>query len=336
MQSMRRLAVLVSGLAVALGGTGCPRRDQPEPVAAEEWRDNPGLLPKPAGRVLGERTTIEEDARLAEFSQGAAAPSLGTGSAEEEFIAAADAGQAWAQTRLGMIYARTPDDMILWDKAIRLFELAAAQGDAEALYELSGMAAAGRGMPASDVTAFDYMKRAAEAGMAEAQYRLASMFSEGRGTAPDAAAAIAWGRRAAEQGHTRAQFTLGCLLIGLPDAATKQEALKWLDAATGAGNRQASLFLATALARGEYDLPKDETRSEQLLRPLAEQDDPEAQFVIAWLYMFGEKFATRREEARGWLEKAAANGHPQAAGALASLPSPDQPKMRVEPTQPRS
>ena len=328
--------MVVLGLAAAWGVTGCPRRSQPEPPVAEEWRDNPGLLPKPAGRVLGERTTIEEDARRTEFSRGAAAPAVATGSAEEEFIAAADAGQAWAQTRLGIMYARSPDDVILWNKAIRLFELAAAQGDAEALCELSGMASAGRGMPASDVTAFDYMKRAAEAGMAEAQYRLASMFSEGRGTAPDPAAAIAWGRRAAQQGHTRAQFTLGCLLISSPEAATKQEALRWLDAATGAGERQASLFLATALARGEYDLPKDETRSEQLLRPLAEKNDAEAQFVIAWLYMFGEKFAARRDEARGWLEKAAANGHPQAAGALASLPSPDQPKMRVEPTQPRS
>lgn len=334
---MQRVAAVSVWLAVALGGTGCPRRAEPEkPPVAEEWQANPGLLPKPAGRVLGERTTIDEDARLAEFSQGSAAPSMTAGSTEEEFIAAADAGQAWAQTRLGIMYARAPDDVILWDKAIRLFELAAAQGDAEALYELSEMASVGRGMPASDVTAFDYMKRAAEAGMAEAQYRLASKFSEGRGTVPDPAAAIEWGRRAAEQGHTRAQFTLGCLLISSPEAAKKQEALKWLDAATGAGERQATLFLATALARGEYDLPKDEMRSEQLLRPLAEKNDPEAQFVIAWLYMFGEKFAARRDEARGWLEKAATNGHPQAAGALASLPSPDQPKMRVEPTQPRS
>ena len=293
-------------------------------------------MPKPAGRKLGERDPAWADDRFADFTAPAPVGSaFGPGSAEEEFLAAADAGQAWAQTRLGIIYARAPDDVILWDKAVRLFQLAAAQGDAEALYELSGMAAAGRGVEASDVAAFDYMRSAAELGLADAQYQLASMFKEGRGTVADGAAALDWGRRAAAQGHERAQFSLGCVLVESPEAATKQEGLQWLNAAADGGSRQAALFLAAALARGEHELAKDELRSEQLLKPLAEKDDPEAQFVIAWLYMFGEKFPERRAEARTWLEKAAANGHDKAAGALASLPPPDQPQMRVEPTQPR-
>lgn len=328
--------VLVAGLAVMAAGTGCPRRSAPPP-AETDWFHHPGLLPKPAGRMLGERDAAWSDERFADFTAPVPLRSaLGGSSAEEEFIAAADAGQAWAQTRLGITYARAPDDTILWEKAVRLFELAAAQGEAEALYELSGMAAAGRGMVASDVTAFNYMQRAAGSGLADAQYQLASMLKEGRGTVPDQAAALDWGRRAAEQGHERAQFSLGCLLVESDDAATKQEGLRWLDTAADAGGRQATLFLATALARGEYALAKDEVRSEQLLKPLAEKEDAEAQFVIAWLYMFGEQFGAQRGDARLWLEKAAANGHPQAASALASLPPNDpQPQMRVAPTQPR-
>lgn len=328
-----RVVLMVAVLAVA---PGCPRDGQPPVPPETDWFANPGLLPKPAGRSLGERDAAWADDRYADFTAPAPVGSaLGAGSAMEEFIAAADAGQAWAQTRLGVIYARAPNDVILWDKAVRLFQLAAAQGEAEALYELSGMAAAGRGMVAADVTAFDYMRQAAELGLADAQYQLASMHKEGRGTVADEAAALDWGRRAAAQGHERAQFSLGCVLVESSDAATKQEGLRWLNAAVDGGSRQAALFLATALARGEYALTKDELRSEQLLKPLAEQDDAEAQFVMAWLYLFGEKFATQREEARTWLEKAATNGHPQAAGALASLPPPDQPQMRVEPAAPR-
>jgi len=318
MNSARRVVLMMAVVAVA---TGCPRRGQPPAPVETDWFANPRLLPKPAGRKLGEREVAWADDRFADFTAPVPmASAFGAGSAEEEFLAAADAGQAWAQTRLGIIYARTPDDVILWDKAVRLFQLAAAQGDAEALYELSGMATAGRGMEASDVMAFDYMRQAAELGLADAQYQLASMLKEGRGTVADASAALDWGRHAATQGHERAQFSLGCVLLESPEAAAKQEGLQWLNAAADGGSRQAALFLAAALARGEHDLAKDELRSEQLLKPLAEQDDAEAQFVIAWLYLFGEKFTARREEARTWLEKAAANGHPQAAGALASLP----------------
>jgi TPR repeat protein len=327
---------MASWCLTALLAGGCPQRPEP-PSLAERWQSNPGLLPKPARRLLGERDGAWANNKFADFSRSGGLPAMDTASTEEEFIAAADAGQAWAQTRLGIMYASAADDVISWGKAIQLFELAAAQGDAEALYELAGMAAAGRGMPASDVDAFLYMQRAAEAGLPEAQYQLAAMFREGRGAVQDKEAAVAWGRKAAEQGHDHARFSLGCLLVvDFPDPANKQEGVKWIAASAGSGNRQAALFLATALARGEYDLPKDEKRSEQLLLPLAEKGDAEAQFVVAWLYMFGETFTAQRGQVRGWLEKAAAAGHQQAAGVLASLPPPDQPEIGVERSTPRS
>lgn len=301
--------------------TGCPRA--PEQAAWPESERNLGLRPKPAGRILGERDAAWSDDKFANFSSLSQGVGLGDAtSLEQQYIIAADEGQVWAQARLGVLYARAENDPVRWKKAVRLLQLAAGQGDTEAQYELAGMAAAGRGMPASDAEAFGYMKEAASRGMADAQYQLAAMYAAGRGTAEDDDAAAEWGRRAAAQKHVPAQFSLGCLLVESDDPAVKAEGVSWLKRAAGAGSRQAALFLAAALARGEYKLAKDEIGAEALLKPLAERGDNEAQFVIAWLYMFGEKFAESRALARSYLEMASKGGHAQASAALKSLGPP--------------
>lgn len=280
-------------------------------------------MPKPAGRILGEKNAAWTDEKFANFASSAHGEALpASAGLEQQYIAAADEGQVWAQTRLGVLYARAENDPVRWEKAVRLLQLAAGQGDAEAQYELARMATTGRGMPASDVEAFQYMREAAARGLADAQFQLASMYAGGRGVAADKVAAAEWGRRAAVQNHTAAQFSLGCLLIESEGAAEKAEGVDWLKRAAGAGSRQAALFLAAAMARGEYRLTKDEIGAEALLKPLAEQGDNEAQFVMAWLYMFGDKFADRRNLARDYLEMAAKGGHEQAAAALKSLPPP--------------
>ena len=242
-----RTLIFVSALALL---TGCPRRS-PEQPTWPEWKRNPGLMPKPAGRILGEKNLASlEDAPDA--AAGAAAHSGLPSDAvtlEQQYIAAADEGQIWAQTRLGVLYARAENDPVRWEKAVRLFQLAAGQGDGEAQYELAVMAATGRGMPASDVEAFTYMNEAAARGVAAAQHQLAAMYSSGRGTAADQKAAAEWGRKAAAQKHIPAQFSLGCLLIESDDVALKAEGVDWLKRAAEAGSRQAALFLAAALAR---------------------------------------------------------------------------------------
>jgi len=127
-------------------------------------------------------------------------------------------------------------------------------------------------------------------------------------------------RKAAAQNHIPAQFSLGCQLVESDGAGQKAEGVSWLKRAAGAGSRQAALFLAAVLARGEYGLAKDEVAAEALLKPFADQGDPEAQFVVAWLYTFSDKFADRRVLAREYLEMAAQRGHAEAAAALKSLP----------------
>jgi TPR repeat protein len=323
MEAKASKIVIFVSLAALL--TGCPR--SPEQPSWPEWERNPGLEPKPAGRILnaGEKIPASLDENVANFASPAAEGGAlnEASSLEQQYMIAADEGQMWAQTRLGVLYARAENDPLRWEKAVRLLQLAAGQGDGEAQYELAGMAAAGRGMPASDVEAFAYMKEAAARGMADAQYQLAAMYAGGRGTLTDKEAAAEWGRRAAAQKHVPAQFSLGCLLIESDDAALNAEGVTWLKRAAEAGSRQAALILAAALARGKHQLAKDELTAEALLKPLADRGDHEAQFVIAWLYAFGDKFADKRALVRTYLEMAALGGHEKAAEALKSLP-PDQ------------
>jgi len=75
---------------------------------------------------------------------------------------------------------------------------------------------------------------------------------------------------------------------------------------------EAVLFLATAVGKGEYGLPKDETRAEALLLPWAEKGNADCQFVLAALYQHGETFAERRSEAQLWLKRAAEGGNEKA------------------------
>jgi len=315
--TLRKVAKVLI-LAVVLAGCSRP----PEQLALPEWERNPGLEPKPAGRgvlVSGEKQLGETSVSFA--APAPAAMELDASAAEQQYLSAAQEGQAWAMTRLGVLYARK-NDPAGWQKALALLRKAAAQGDAEAHYELAGMAAAGRGLPASDLAAFESMKEAASRGLSDAQYQLAGMFLAGRGATADEAAAIEWARRAAEQGHLQGQLLLGRLLLKSSDKSMSGEGAQWLDRAAAAGDRQAALTLAAALARGESNLAKDESRAEQLVKPLADKGDVDAQFILAWLYTFAEKFADRRILARDYLQKAVEGGHPHAAKALEELNAP--------------
>jgi len=312
----------LTALAIVLGGCSRP----PEQIALPEWERNPGLKPKPAGRILavGEKE-IGENTTVAAGSS-ASLVQLDSSAAELEYQVAVEAGHVWAMTRLGALYARSENTPALWQRAAELLGEAAEQGDAEANYELAGMYSAGRGLPKSDFTAFGHMKEAAARGMAAAQYELAGMYLSGRGTAADKAAAVRWARRAAEQEHLQGQFFLGSLLLESPDEATSAQGADWLDRAAAAGHRQAALVLSAALARGENNLAKDELRAEQLVKPLADQGDVDAQFIVAWLYTFADEFADRRALARDYLQMAAASGHGQAAAALEELKASDKRK----------
>jgi TPR repeat protein len=117
-------------------------------------------------------------------------------------------------------------------KAIQLWRPLAQAGNAEAQYRLGVMYAEGRGVAPNDAEAALWFERAAEQGEAMAQYNLGASYAEGSGVRKDMATAAKWFRRAADQGVALAQLNLGLLYAngaGVPQ--DNVEALKWIDLA---------------------------------------------------------------------------------------------------------
>ena len=279
---------------------------------------DPGVTSKLSGRTLSGPASAPLERPVDLSRPQVRQDQVSATASRPDDVEAALRGEAWAQTKLGKTYVTEARDAESLRQGVDYLQRAAEQNDAEAIYLLATMTAAGSGVPQSDVEAFLQMKRAADLGFAEAQFALGTMYFEGLGTAPDQVAALASFRRAADGGNKEAMFTAARLLLTQPDPEMRAEGLALMNRAIEGGHVEATLMLATAYGRGENDLPKDEARAEALLKPWAEKGNADCQFVLAALYKFGNSFIHRRNEAYVWMQRAADQGHADALRILDS------------------
>ena len=131
------------------------------------------------------------------------------------FQKAADQGYAKARAYPGYSYRNglgVPKDYV---KAVALFQAAAAEhGEAHAQTSLGFMYSIGEGVARDDVKAAEYYRKAADQGIANAQYNLGGKYARGEGVVHDYVQATAWYRKAAEQGYASAQLSLGAAYNG--------------------------------------------------------------------------------------------------------------------------
>ena len=121
---------------------------------------------------------------------------------------AADKGSSAAMVELGVTYATgaaVPKDEA---QARKLFERAAAAGNARGVTNLAALAGT-TGAPSDPVKARALLAKAAEANAAEAEYQLGLMMADGIGGPKDDAAARAQFEKAATQGHVGALVQMG-------------------------------------------------------------------------------------------------------------------------------
>jgi TPR repeat protein len=90
------------------------------------------------------------------------------------------------------------------NEAIKLYKLAAAQGNAGAQYNLAFMCEQGRGLPLDRVQAAKWYQLAAEGGDALAQYDLGQRYDFGVGVPTNRVEALKWLRLASAQGQADA------------------------------------------------------------------------------------------------------------------------------------
>jgi TPR repeat protein len=143
---------------------------------------------------------------------GSGSPNASTFAQRQALIAAATAGDAIAQCRMGDL-CRTGDEFTTQDyaAAMRWYRLAAVQNDAGAENDLGAMYHNGLGVPVDTPEAAKWYRLAADKGLSTAQYNLAVLLGWGIGVPMDEPEATDLLHKAAAQGHIEACSTLGTL-----------------------------------------------------------------------------------------------------------------------------
>lgn len=132
--------------------------------------------------------------------------------------------------------------------AIRLLEPLAQAGNATAQWRLGLMYYHGHGVRENDVLAMKWFERAARQGNTDAQFHVGNMYAYGLATPPadadPARLAAQWYFEAARQGHADAQYSLGILfLTGTGVQQSADEAARWIGRAAAQGHADAAAYL---------------------------------------------------------------------------------------------
>lgn len=124
----------------------------------------------------------------------------------------ANNNNAYAQLRLGVLHYHgqgTPEDEKM---ALNWWRKAAAQGNAEAMFQIAHAyvygSQAAKSVVDPDREAAIWYFQAASAGHAEAQYHLGLLFLAGKGVIDSQEEAARWFKKAADQGHAEAKRAL--------------------------------------------------------------------------------------------------------------------------------
>ena len=110
----------------------------------------------------------------------------------DEFRALALGGDAAAQYRLGLMYAKgqgIPQD---YSQAASWYLKAAAQDDTRAQFAIAEMYSQGQGVPQDDKVAAKWYVEAADHGYPKAQYAVGLMYAKGAGITQDLIQAYKW------------------------------------------------------------------------------------------------------------------------------------------------
>ena len=188
---------------------------------------------------------------------------------------------------------------------MRLYRLAADQGNAIAQNNLGVMYRDGRGVPQNGSEAVRVFRLAADQGLAEAQFSLGVMYDDGRDVPQNDSEAVRWYRLAADQGNAFAQNNLGVMYRdgrGVPQ--NDSEAVRWYRLAADQGNAFAQNNLG-AMYRAGRGVPQNGSEAVRWYRLAADQGNAIAQSNLGYMYQEGRGVPKDEKEAAGWYRKAA-------------------------------
>jgi len=181
-------------------------------------------------------------------------------------------GDAAAQVALGQLYyfgARGIEQN--YAEALRWYELAAEQGDANALGHIGNMYVQGIHVEANNETALKYFRQGAEKGNGIAINGLGYMNLYGMGLPQSSSEAVKLFSNAAEQGNLEARFNLGALYVGGQGVSKDYvKALYYFSLAANRGHMLALYNLAMMHLNG-FGTPRSCPNAVQFLKSVAER-----------------------------------------------------------------
>lgn len=226
----------------------------------------------------------------------------------ESLILSAEQGDPKSQCELGLDYMFGYDTAPNFEESLKWLNLAAAQGNEDALKMLEQVEKAKK------------LLLDAEGGDLEAQYQIGRYYYRGYGLAVDIEKAKDWYVRAAERGHTEAMYELGFhydLSGTTPGDGYREsmlEARRWYTLAAKQGHAEAAYRLGRIYYYGfGFDRFEDH-RSEAIkcFEFAAEKGLDEAQYTLAVCYYWGYGTEKNVEKSLKWLRMAAEQGNKDA------------------------
>lgn len=228
----------------------------------------------------------------------------------------AEAGDAEAQAKLGLMYAEGKGVAKDAAKAVEWFRKAAEAGSAKGQAALGWMYDDGEGVARDAAKAAEWYRKSAEQGNRFAQLTLGLKYTSGDGVSKDAAKAAEWYRKAAEQGDQEAQFNLG-RMYEVGEGVTKDEAkaVEWYEKGVEQGDPNAQVALGSSYLFGN-GAAKDVSKAAELYLKAADQGNASAQFFLGWIHENGIGVTQDTSKAVHWYEKAAVQGNDQVQAHL--------------------
>lgn len=237
----------------------------------------------------------------------------------EEYLAAAEAGDVNAQSKVAFMYAKGINTNKDEETSIKWYRTAADNNHVDAQYNLALMYAKGRGVKQDYHEALKWYKIAAEEDDECSQYALAMMYNKGIGTDKDLGLAYHWFRKAAEQGNTNSEYKIAEMLhkgIGVDEDLNA--AHEWYQKASAKGHALAQMKLAYMYGKGQ-GVKRNDTEAFHWFRKAAEQGHPKAQYNLGVIYAKGRGINKDLDEAKKWYSLAAAQGDEHAEKALLKI-----------------
>ncbi len=311
MKCLRALSMLGLSVAAFLCQFACSKEAAPSTSTAPAPTTPPSATTAPSVESL--RKAAEQGDASAQFKLGVCyAKAEGVPQDLHEAVKwyreAADQGYAPAQYNLGVAYDQGNGVAEDLSAAVNWYRKAAEQGLAAAQDNLGLCYVTGEGVPQDFHEAVKWFRKAAEQGYAPAQHDLGFSYAQGNGVARDLPAAFNWYRKAAEQGLAAAQTNLGfCYEQGKGVEQDVHEAVKWYRKAAEQGDAAAQHNLGVSYAKGR-GVEKDEREAVNWYRKAAEQGVAAAQYNLAVCYEAGNGVGQDQVEAVKWYRKAAEHG----------------------------